>query len=77
MAKYKIFANIDYIMGHLRYGHYEGVLNEEDLPDNWKEKITKDPSFIKKLDLNLIVDDYEVDGVGNICDIEIEEIEED
>lgn len=77
MAKYKITANVDWLMGHLRYGHYEGEIDEEDFPPNWEEELQKHPSLIKQLDLNLIVDDYRIDDIGDINDIRIEKIEED
>lgn len=77
MAKYRIIANVDYLIGHLRYGHYEGEIDEEELPPNWEEELRKHPSLIKQLNLELIVDDYEIDGTGDISDIQIEKIEED
>lgn len=77
MAKYKITANVDYLMGHLRYGHYEGEIDEKEFPLNWEEELQKHPSLIKQLNLNLIVDDYEIDGIGDINNIQIEKIEED
>ena len=29
MAKYKIHADVDYVMGHLAYGFYEGTIDED------------------------------------------------
>lgn len=77
MAKYRIIANVDYLIGHLHYGHYEGEIDEEELPPNWEEELRKYPSLIKQLNLELIVDDYEIDDTGDISDIQIEKIEED
>ena len=52
MAKYYINANVDYVMGHLRYGHYEGTIDEKDLPDGITiEDLMEDPSLIKDYDL--------------------------
>lgn len=33
MAKFKVTQEADYVMGHLRYGHREGVIEEESKED--------------------------------------------
>ena len=49
MAKYYINANVDYVMGHLRYGHYEGTIDEKDLPDGITiEDLMEDFKDVKK-----------------------------
>lgn len=74
----KVFveASLDYIMGHLRYGHYEGELeiSEEDIEifKNDPMKYIKDNQL--QDDLNLVVDDYSVDGIGTIDEVSYEEI---
>lgn len=81
MIKYNITANTEYVMGHLRYGHYEGVIDEKDLPDGITiNDLIKDPSLIKKYDLTdfleFIIDDIDIDEIGSIISIEIKEEEE-
>lgn len=63
MAKYKIIAPVEYITGHLRYGHYEGEL---ELTEEELQKINENPNLLREYDLDLIIDDYRVDDVGCI-----------
>lgn len=81
MAKYYINADVDYVMGHLRYGHYEGTIDEKDLPDGITiEDLMEDPSLIKDYDLTdfleFIIDDVYIDEIGPITFIEIKKEDE-
>lgn len=81
MAKYNISANVDYVIGHLRYGHYEGTIDEKDLPEGITiEDLAEDPSLIKEYDLTdfleFIVDDVSIDSIGPINEITIMKEEE-
>lgn len=81
MAKYNINANVDYVMGHLRYGHYEGTIDEKDLPDGITiEDLMEDPSLIKDYDLTdfleFIIDDVYIDEIGPITFVEIKKEDE-
>ena len=29
MSNYEVYADVEYITGHLRYGHFEGTISEE------------------------------------------------
>lgn len=73
MAKFKVSQEADYITGHLRYGHREGVIeanSKEDALDKLKNK-----GYTDYLDLK--VDDYEVEDVDyGDNEFEIEEVEE-
>lgn len=71
MSKYLIYAPVDYVMGHLRYGHFEA---EIEIPD---DKLN-DEQWILEAVRNwgeLIVDDYEVDGYGEISLGEVKKID--
>lgn len=64
----KVAINIDYdyIMGRLRYGHEEGIV---DIPSDEYEEFKADPlEYINKHDLysclELILDYYEIDDMG-------------
>ena len=70
--KFKVTANVDYVMGHLRYGHLEGII-EAKSEEKLKEML-KDPDV--RYDLELVVDDYEVDDYGNISEFEYEVLED-
>jgi hypothetical protein len=62
MSKYLVYAPVDYVIGHLRYGHFEA---EIEIPD---DKLN-DEEWILEAVRNtgeLIVDDFEVDGYGDI-----------
>ena len=67
MSKYFVYAPVDYLIGHLRYGHFEG---EIDIPD---DKLNDEEWIIEAIrqEGDLLVDDWEVDGYG---DIQIEEM---
>lgn len=67
--KVSIVAYLDYLIGHLRYGHLEGKLNipDEDVElfkDNPAKYLKNHPDYKDFLDL--IVDDFEVEEMGDI-----------
>ena len=74
MARFKVSQEADYVMGHLRYGHREGVIeaeSKEDALEKLKNGYASDY-------LDLIVDDYEVEDVEyGGKEFEIEELKED
>lgn len=73
MAKFKIRQEADYVFGHLRYGHREGVI-EADSKEDALSKLQNE-GYADYLDLK--VDDYEVDDVEyGDNEFEIEEVEE-
>lgn len=61
MSKYLVTVPVDYVAGHLRYGHFEA---EIEIPD---DKLNDEDWIIKAVrdEGELIVDDYEVDGYGD------------
>lgn len=73
MAKFKIRQEADYVQGHLRYGHREGVI-EADSEEDALNKLQNE-GYADYLDLE--VDDYEVEDVSyGDNKFEIEEVEE-
>jgi len=74
MKKVLIHAIPDYVTGHLRYGHYEGIL---ELTDEEFEEFKEEPGWfedeIKELDF--LVDDYRIDDIGNNLEIDYKIIE--
>ena len=81
MAKYNISANVDYVMGHLRYGRYTGTIDEKDLPDGITiEDLAEDPSLIKEYDLTdfleFVIDDVDINEIGPITFVVIKKEEE-
>ena len=70
--KYKVSIDVDYVQGHLRYGHYEGIVeanSEEELKD-----IINERDIIYSL--TFVVDEFEVEDIGDLCEPEYELIEE-
>lgn len=70
MAKYEVYMDCDYVNGHLRYGHLEGVVSAESVEEA-KRMVMKRPEL-----LDLVVDDYEVEDYeldeGSITVMEVE-----
>lgn len=69
---------VDWIAGHLRYGHMEGIIN---LSEEEYAEFQKDPAvYLKSHDelieeFNLLVDDYEIDDYSkDIDDVSYTEI---
>lgn len=73
MAKFKVSQDADYVMGHLRYGHREGIIEADSREDALRK--LKEEGYTDYLDL--VLDDYEVDYVEyGDNEFEIEEMEE-
>ena len=62
MKEYKVTIPVDYVQGHLRYGHLEGIVeveNEEEL-----KKLIESKDIAEYLDIE--IDDYSVDSYGDV-----------
>ena len=76
MKKIFIDAPLDYVTGHLRYGHLEGIV---EMTDEEFERFKEDPiNFFYDNEyecnrLDLIIDDFEVDDRGPINEVNWEE----
>lgn len=76
--KYSIYIPVEYLIGHLRCGHYEGVL---ELTDEEYEQIKQDPDLLKEWELHynleLLVDDYRIEDCGplEVSELQIQEVE--
>ena len=71
MTKLNIHADIDYIDGHLRYGHYELEVEKsvwDKLSDDEKREYIEDVGELE-------VDDFEINDIGDITEIQVTEIE--
>jgi hypothetical protein len=74
--KVKFDIPLDYVMGHLRYGHKEGIL---ELTEEEFERLKKDPiDFIDEEDilsnLELIIDSYRIEDWGSPLEVNYEVI---
>lgn len=75
MKKFKIDAPVDYVMGHLKYGHYEG---EIEIPEEDEEKFKQSPldylnnnDLIESLDFKV---DVEIEDCGDIYEVNYKEV---
>lgn len=72
MPKIKLTQELDYISGHLRYGHLELVVDADkwnDLSEEEKKAFFEDNAYI-------VVDDYEVEDHGKSKNTPIKESDE-
>ena len=72
--KIKFDIPLEYLIGHIRYGHREGII---ELTKEEFEELKKDPinfiySYDILYDLDLIVDDYRIDDCGPISEVNYE-----
>lgn len=76
MKKFKVSVPTDYVVGHLRYGHYELEIEAESL-EKAKEYINSEEGkkYIHDNADSFEVDDYEIDDIGGL-DISMAIIEE-
>lgn len=68
----KIIADVDYVIGHLRYGHWELELNDEDYR-GYKNLSEEDRMDWIEGDGNFIIDDCRIDDIGAITEIREED----
>lgn len=62
-----VSANVDYVDGHLRSGHYELEMDKDIFTNLSKEDLK---SYIKE-NGDFIVDDHRINDIGDITDISI------
>ena len=72
MAKYNIFATLDYIRGYLKYGHFEGDIEipKEDIKEFENHPINYILNHHLTDYLNLQIDDFEIEDYGNINEVD-------
>ena len=70
MKKFIITQQVDYIEGHLRYGHFEKIIEAKSLDEAKKLALKMD----MECDGELIVDDYRIDDYGDLGEIEVKEM---
>ena len=73
MSNYEVYADVEYITGHLRYGHFEGTISEELYKEYLSLETDKERSdFIADV-CNLVVDDYSLYDYAPPTNIQIHE----
>ena len=70
MAKFSVFQDANYVVGHLRYWHREGIIETESKEDALNK--LRNEGYTDYLDF--VLDDYELEAVDYDDDFEIEEI---
>lgn len=68
-------ADVDCIMGHLRYGHFEGELTEEQYQEYLSLTSEKDQEDFVTDMCRLVIDSYSVDDYDPPTNINIQEIQ--
>jgi hypothetical protein len=63
----KIIADVDYVTGHLRCGHWELELNDEDY--NEYRNLSEEDKISWIEDGDFIIDDYRIYDIGTITEI--------
>lgn len=64
----KIIADVDYVTGHLRDGHWKLELDDEDY-NKYKNLSEEDKISWIEEDGDFIVDDYRIYDIGTITEI--------
>ena len=64
----KIIADVDYVTGHLRSGHWELELDDEDY-NRYKNLSEEDRMSWIEDDGDFIIDDYRIYDIGTITEI--------
>lgn len=73
MAKFRVSQDADYVMGHLRYGHREGIIKAESKEDALNK--LENEGYTDHL--NFVLDDYSCEDTEyGDNEFEIEEVEE-
>lgn len=67
MTKVKVIGELDYVMGHLRYGHYEVEMD----PEVFKSMSKEDLKEHLQEQGELIIDDYSIEDSGDITNIRL------
>jgi nicotinic acid phosphoribosyltransferase len=69
----KIIGVLDYVMGHLRDGHFELILTEEEYKEFDKLSEQEQIKWLRDGDFKL--DDYSIEDFGEIKKIEIRNVQ--
>lgn len=66
----KIIAEVGYVVGHLRYGHFEATVPDDEVEEfnNMSEDEKKE--YIREIG-SLKIDDVEIDDWGDLGDVEV------
>jgi len=62
MKKFKVCKNLDYVQGHLRYGHAEVTVEAE----TEEEALAKAEECFADHNYDVVVDDYEIEDCGDL-----------
>ena len=67
---YKVTAELDYVQGHLRYGHIELEVEKE----TWDSMTEDEQKEYLKFNGEIVIDDYSLEDRGDIVSIEKQKI---
>ena len=67
-----VTAQVDYVQGYLKYGHWELFLEEKDLVEFKNSTKEEQESWLTN-NGHFVLDDYEINDYGDLQKIEIQE----
>ena len=67
-----ITAQVDYVNGYLKYGHWELSLEDKEL-EEFKNSSKEDQESWLMNNGSFVLDDYEINDYGDLQEIKIEE----
>ena len=64
--KFQVEADLEYLIGRLRYGHYSAIVEANSQEE--VEKMLENEEICEKIinNMELIVDSYEIDDIGPV-----------
>lgn len=66
-----VTAEVEYVQGYLRYGHYEAELTDEDFEKFKNMSCNEQKKYIRKAG-HFVIDDYCIDDIGPITDVNMD-----
>lgn len=70
MTKLLVTADLDYVQGHLRYGHKELEVDKAE----WEAMSEQDQIDYFHDESETIVDDYEIEDAGGLGELKVQEL---
>lgn len=66
MALHQVSIGLDYVAGHLRYGHIETLMSDKELEEfNSLTTYHEKAEFLDHMDTGVVIDDFEVNDCGD------------
>jgi len=70
MSKVRLKADVEFLWGHLRYGHFELVTDENDIKDLSPDELK---TYLEESG-TIIIDEYRVEDYGALSPVKVEKV---